>query len=416
MMKRALTAFLVLAALVLSACAQGQATVAPPDIRYGEDQCAECVMIISDPRFACAYTREVSPGRYENVLFDDIGDMLIHADKHPEHKIVAWWVHDYHTKEWLDGQRAFYVFSHNLATPMAQGTAALATQEAAQKLAAELSGEVFDWSGLLERHRAGKLAIEAGAAMHAQAHEHTAQPAPGESTAAPGKEYQADVEGYHVHLIGREPFHAGFNTVWLHLTGPDGKPVEGAAVKLAPIMNMLDGNHHGSGVLGPTPTAPGMYEGALIFSMPGGPDLGTWDVSVVFTDTVKSVGRSALVPVEVSPSKLHKSFVGPNETKIFVSVIQPVTPEVGRQPFEVFIMQKRGMFDWPALADLSLEIKPWMPTMDHGSAGNENPIPLGDGRYRGVVNFSMSGPWTVTVTVKQGDAVLGEVVFEYEVP
>ncbi|MCS6843015.1 MAG: FixH family protein, partial [Caldilineales bacterium] len=281
---------------------------------------------------------------------------------------------------------------------------------------AQLNGEVFDWNGLLERHRAGKLAVEVAAAMPAHAHQPAAEPAPADAAAGAGAEYQAEVEGYQLRLMGKEPFHAGFNTVWLHLTGPDGKPVEAAQVSIAPIMNMLDGNHHGSGVLGPTPTAPGRYEGALIFSMPGGPDLGTWDVRVVFTDTVKNIGRSTLVPVAVSPSKLHKSFMGPNDTKTFFSVVEPTVPQVGKQPFEVFVMQKRGMFDWPPLTDLTLEIKPWMPTMDHGSAGNENPIPLGDGRYRGVVNFSMSGPWTVTVTAKQGNAVLGEVVFEYEVP
>lgn len=53
-------------------------------------------------------------------------------------------------------------------------------------------------------------------------------------------------------------------------------------------------------------------------------------------------------------------------------------------------MQKRGMFDWPTLDDLTLEIIPWMPTMDHGSPGNENPVAQGNGRYLGAVNFSMS--------------------------
>ncbi len=406
--------------LGLAACAQGTAEIKPPDIRYGEDVCAECVMIISDPRFAAAYTYEISPGRYENVLFDDIGDMLIYADKHPEHKVVAWWVHDYDSKEWLDGQKATYVFSNNLQTPMAQGTAAFGSAEAAQRLAGELQGEVLDWNGLLQRHKAGQLMVEAGAAMpagghdHADSHDHaTAQPSAAEAT--PGREVEAEVNGYHVHLIGQEALHAGYNTVWLHLTGPDGQPVEGAQVTLAPRMNMLDGKHHGSGVLGPAPTAPGMFQGALIFSMPGGPDLGSWDVAVAFTDTVASQSGTTLLPVDVAPSKLHQSFMGPDDKKIFVSVIQPTMPQVGKQPFEVYVMQKRGMFDWPALTDLTLEITPWMPTMDHGSPGNENPVSQGDGRYLGTVNFSMAGPWTVTVVVKDGDVVLGEVVFEYDV-
>jgi hypothetical protein len=96
-------------------------------------------------------------------------------------------------------------------------------------------------------------------------------------------------------------------------------------------------------------------------------------------------------------------------------VVEPLEPRVGRQPFEVYVMQKRGMFEWPTLDDLTLEITPWMPSMDHGSPGNENPVAQGDGHYLGQVTFSMSGPWTVTVVVKDGGIVLGEVVFEYDV-
>lgn len=421
-MKLRLLLFLALA-LLAAGCAQGTAEIKPPEIRYGEDVCAECKMIISDPRFAAAYTYEVSPGRYENALFDDIGDMLIYADKHPEHTVVAWWVHDYDSKEWLDGQQAVYVFSHNLQTPMAQGTAAFASLEAAQRLAGELQGEVFDWNGLLERSRAGKLAVEAGAAMlpgsgdgAAAEHGHASDHASPTSAAPASREAEAEVDGYHVHLIGQEALHAGYNTVWLHLTGPDGQPVPDAQATLAPRMSMLDGRHHGSGVLGPILTAPGMFEGALIFSMPGGPDLGSWDVAVAFTDTVSGASGSALLPVDVAPSSLHQSFMGPGEQKIFLSVIQPAMPQVGQQPFEVYVMQKRGMFDWPALTGLTLEITPWMPTMDHGSPGNENPVAQGDGRYLGAVNFSMAGPWTVTVVVKDGDAMLGQVEFDYDVP
>lgn len=185
---------------------------------------------------------------------------------------------------------------------------------------------------------------------------------------------------------------------------------------MAPRMNMMDGGHHGSGVVQPTEAGPGMFEGALIFSMPGGPDLGSWEVAVAFTDTMHSVSNTALVPVEVGPSKLHGSFMGPDEMKIFLSVVQPTQPMVGRQPFEIYAMQKRGMFDWPTLDDLTLEITPWMPTMDHGSPGNENPVAQGDGRYLGAVNFSMAGPWTVTVVAKDGETVLGEVAFEFQVP
>ncbi|HSN77392.1 MAG TPA: FixH family protein [Anaerolineae bacterium] len=399
-------------ALLAGACAQGATEIKPPEIRYGEDVCVECIMIISDPRFAAAYTYEVSPGRYENALFDDIGDMLIYADKHPEHEVVAWWVHDYDTKEWVEGAKAIYMFSHSLQTPMAQGTAAFATLGPAQQLAEELNGEVFDWNGLVERHRAGKLMVDASLSTAVGASlADAAQP----SAPEPVAQGEATVDGYQVQLLSAAPLHAGYNPVTVALTGPDGQPVADTQVTLTPFMDMVDGRHHGSGVEGPVQTAPGVYDGALIFSMPGGPDLGSWQVTAAFTDTVAGVSGSIPLPVEVTASKLYGSFVGPEEMKIFLSVVEPTTPVVGRQPFEVYVMQKRGMFDWPTLDELTLEITPEMPTMGHGSPGNENPVALGNGHYLGQINFSMSGPWTVTVVVKDGDIVLGEVVFEYDV-
>ncbi len=141
---------------LLAACGGGQAKIEPPEIHYGETECLECRMIISDPRFAAGYTYEVTRGRYENVPFDDIGDMLIYAEKNPEHKIVAYWVHDFVSAEWIDAASAFFVVSQRLETPMAHGTVAADSHEKAEKLAADFDGEVLDWNGVQANHRAGE--------------------------------------------------------------------------------------------------------------------------------------------------------------------------------------------------------------------------------------------------------------------
>jgi hypothetical protein len=96
--------------------------------------------------------------------------------------------------------------------------------------------------------------------------------------------------------------------------------------------------------------------------------------------------------------------------------VKPVRPAVGAQPFEIFAMEKASMMDWPPVDDLILEIEPWMPSMGHGSPNNENPDAQGEGHYLGQVNFTMAGPWTVTVVAKRGEEVLGEIVFDYNVP
>jgi copper chaperone NosL len=142
---------LLLGLLLFTGCAQGSAEIAPPEIRYGEDLCANCNMIISDPRFAAAYARELAPGRYESLAFDDIGDMLGMAEANAGHNIVAWYVHDYTSEEWIDATTAYYVAGEAIITPMGFGIAAHENAESAAVQAAEVQGEVLTWEELQAR-------------------------------------------------------------------------------------------------------------------------------------------------------------------------------------------------------------------------------------------------------------------------
>ncbi len=150
-MYQRLCGLFLLFGLIFGACARGDTEIRPAEIHYGQDACTECNMIISDPRFAASYAYELSEGRYATIAFDDIGDMLMHAQKHPEHKIAGWYVHDYQSKEWLDATQAFYVFAAEIRSPMGHGIAAHTTREAAQSMATTMNGEVLTWSALKAR-------------------------------------------------------------------------------------------------------------------------------------------------------------------------------------------------------------------------------------------------------------------------
>ena len=150
-MKTPLLLLLSVLALLAAGCAQGTTAITAPEIRFGEDVCVECNMIISDPRFAAGYVYEVSEGRYRSLAFDDIGDLLVHMVKHPEHTIVAWYVHDYQSEEWLDATTAYYVVGKQIRSPMNHGIAAHATEANAIAMATSLAGEVMDWETLLKR-------------------------------------------------------------------------------------------------------------------------------------------------------------------------------------------------------------------------------------------------------------------------
>ena len=70
------------------------------------------------------------------------------------------------------------------------------------------------------------------------------------------------------------------------------------------------------------------------------------------------------------------------------------------------------MTPWPAATDLSITVMPWMPSMEHGSWDNVDPVHTVDGEYLGSVNFSMPDDWTVTFEITREGVLQGEIVYD----
>lgn len=139
---------LFFALLLLNACSRGDGEIKPAEIHYGEDVCAECGMIISDAKYASSISLEIGAGRYQTVMFDDIGDMLAYLGKHSDAKVVGWFVHDYDSEEWIDATTAFFVVSDQIKSPMNHGIAAYAQQSSAEARATQTQGKVAKWDEL----------------------------------------------------------------------------------------------------------------------------------------------------------------------------------------------------------------------------------------------------------------------------
>lgn len=133
--------WILLVALALAACAPTSTDPQPPEIAYGLDICDACGMIISEPRFACALLLDSG----ETHKFDDIGDMFVYAAAHPNQPVRAWFVHDRDSEKWVRGERAFYVFSASIASPMGHGIAAFGEKAEAETFAASVAGQVLDF-------------------------------------------------------------------------------------------------------------------------------------------------------------------------------------------------------------------------------------------------------------------------------
>lgn len=130
---------LLICSLGLVSCAD-EPTLDPPEVRWGQDVCAECGMILSDDRYAAAVVA-IHDGERHEYLYDDLGEMLAHP---PDTKgSTRQWARDMQTRLWIDASTAYYVRSRLLHTPMGYGVVAFANPQDAKALSDENGGELL---------------------------------------------------------------------------------------------------------------------------------------------------------------------------------------------------------------------------------------------------------------------------------
>lgn len=118
--------------LLMMSCKSGGNLDQPPTIRYGEDPCDECFMLINEARFAAAYVTTEGHSK----RFDDIGCLLIYHQKHQE-DVAYFWVTDFNTQKWIKARDAFFVKSDSIQTPMGFGIIAVGNEDDAGSIASQ---------------------------------------------------------------------------------------------------------------------------------------------------------------------------------------------------------------------------------------------------------------------------------------
>lgn len=230
--------------------------------------------------------------------------------------------------------------------------------------------------------------------------------------------YQKIGEGYaigaatRVELFTRQGLTTGYNTLYLALyDSVSRQSVENAQITLLPIMNM-GSMKHSSPFENPASSAKSrLFEAAAVFTMPSG-NTGAWTIDVNVAVAGKQ-GKLTL-PLTVSEPAVSrlKSFVSKaDNAKFFLALLQPAPPKVGVNDLEIAIYKATSMMAYPADSSLTVTLAPEMPTMGHGSPNNVDPVHSGSGRYKGKVNFTMTGLWHLHLAFKAGSAVADTATF-----
>lgn len=194
----------------------------------------------------------------------------------------------------------------------------------------------------------------------------------------------------------------GFHKLYVSVVDASGKNVSNASVKLMPMMDMGT-MKHSSPVEQPSyNTTSGLYEGAVVFTMPSGTH--SWMVNVTINEEVKTLN----VNIPDAKTKMVGSYVGTDGNKYIVAVVPDKKWEVGLNDLEIIISKNESMMSFPASDDFKIVFSPEMPSMGHGSPNNVNPVSKGSGRYKGKVNYTMTGDWRLHFKLSKNDVVIVE--------
>jgi copper chaperone NosL len=113
-----------------------------------EDMCSFCRMAISEKRFAA----ELMTKDGGVVKFDDTACMLhFRKERIRPESVVATFVLDFDSREWLKFQEAYFVESSQFKTPMGGGLAAFKAKARAEGAAVRYQGVQLTCETLLQR-------------------------------------------------------------------------------------------------------------------------------------------------------------------------------------------------------------------------------------------------------------------------
>jgi copper chaperone NosL len=128
----------VLLGFLLFSCGRTE----PEKINYNTDECDYCKMSIADARFGT----EIITQKGRVYKFDDISCLLEYRKENAKTEFASFWVPDFVGKgEFVNAEKAFYVVSEKIKSPMGGNTAAFKTESDAKKLADEHQSTVVDW-------------------------------------------------------------------------------------------------------------------------------------------------------------------------------------------------------------------------------------------------------------------------------
>lgn len=127
---------------LLTACSKE-----PEPIEYGSDSCSNCRMLITDQKFGS----EIVTDKGKIFKFDSIECMANFYSTQKKDENFSLWVTDFnHPKKFIDADKAFFLRSDKIKSPMGMNLAAFSNKNEQDKAASAFNGTQINWKELVD--------------------------------------------------------------------------------------------------------------------------------------------------------------------------------------------------------------------------------------------------------------------------
>src|SRR5688572_6655857 len=216
-----------------------------------------------------------------------------------------------------------------------------------------------------------------------------------------------------VEVWAAEKLFAGYNQLYFALyDSTTGQTITNSHIHINPIMNM-QAMSHSCPVEEPESEAVNkLFPAAVLFTMPSG-DMGSWKLETEIHNHANGLFGKATFDINIKSSTPSQviSFQASSGERFYVSYRFPEKQKVGINDFEAIAFTSVDRKFVPS-ENLTMILTPEMPSMDHGSPNNEDPVHVAKGHYRGKANFTMTGEWRLQLDLTSESTVLGAKYFD----
>ncbi len=199
----------------------------------------------------------------------------------------------------------------------------------------------------------------------------------------------------------------GYNDLKLRIKNKSTNQYENnATISWTPLMHMTSMMHSA-----PKSTVSklenNLYGGYIVFQMPQNATE-YWDLKIDYIINGVNYTATSVIDIPVSSKQKVNSFMGTDNVKYVVAMIDPKSPKVAVNDMTVGVWKMQDMMTFPVVDGYTVKIDPRMPGMgNHTSPNNVDATQILAGQmYKGKLSLTMTGYWKINLQLAKADGTV----------